>query len=355
MAREWHKGPKRPDRRKTDTPACPMTTAAPEFSIVLPAHNEAANIAPMVAALRAELKPLGSAEILFVNDGSSDRTLDELRLAAAGNSGVRYISFTRNFGHQAALRAGLQAARGKAVILMDADFEHPPQLVRELVAKWRDGFKVVGARRIDDPVRVSAFKRTTSQWYYKLLDAIGDVRIEPGSADFMLLDRIVADQVNALDDHDLFLRGVVRWFGYPYASVPFQRGKRHSGESKYDLRRMIELALAGIAGHSLRPLRFAIYLALGFAGIGFLFVIYSIISFYFVQHTVAGWTSIMAAIAILGAAQLLVLGIFGEYLGRILREARKRPNYMIAETEVSRPAEKPVAKPRGKAKLTPPA
>ncbi len=315
-----------------------MSADSPEFSVVLPAHNEADNIAPLCAALKAELAPLGSYEIIFVNDGSTDRTLEELRALAVSEARVRYVSFTRNFGHQAALRAGLQHARGTAVVVMDSDFEHPPQLIRELVAKWREGFKVVGAQRIDDAESVSLLKRVTSNMYYRLLDAIGDVRIEPGSADYMLLDRVVVDQVNALDDYDLFLRGMVRWFGYPLTTVPYNRGRRQSGESKYTLRRMIELAVTGIAGHSLRPLRFAIYLALGFAATGFLFVIYSIVSFYFVQHTVAGWTSIMAAIAILGAAQLLVLGIFGEYLGRILREARKRPNYLIAETEVDKPA-----------------
>ena len=205
------------------------------------------------------------------------------------------------------------------------------------MAKWRAGFKTVGAQRIDDAENVSLFRRVTSTLYYRLLDTIGDVHIEPGSADYMLLDRVVVDSVNALVDHDLFLRGIVRWFGYPLARVPYHRGVRASGESKYTLRRMIELAVSGIAGHSLRPLRFAIYLALAFAGIGFLFIIYSIVSFYFVQHTVAGWTSIMAAIAILGAAQLIVLGVFGEYLGRVMREARKRPNYIIAETEAEAP------------------
>jgi polyisoprenyl-phosphate glycosyltransferase len=326
-----------------------MAAAPPEFSIVLPAHNEAGNIAPMCAALKAELAPLGSYEIIFVNDGSTDRTLAAIR-AAAREAGVRYVSFTRNFGHQAALRAGLRHARGAALIVMDADFEHPPQLIRELVAKWREGFKVVGAQRIDDAENVSLLKRVTSYLYYRLLDTIGDVRIEPGSADYMLLDRVVVDSVNDLEDHDLFLRGMVRWFGYPLTAVPYHRGVRASGESKYTLRRMIELAVTGIAGHSLRPLRFAIYLALGFAGIGLLFVVYSIVSFYFVQHTVAGWTSIMAAIAILGAAQLLVLGVFGEYLGRILRETRKRPNYIVAETEADKPMAKAAEKVRSRAK-----
>ncbi len=315
-----------------------MGDITPEFSVVLPAHNEAESIAPMCAALHDELAPLGSYEIIFVDDGSTDNTLAEIRAAAARQPAVRYISFTRNFGHQPALRAGLRHARGAAVIVMDADFEHPPQVIRELVDEWRTGFKVVGARRIDDPKAVSLLKRATSNLFYRLLDAIGDVRIEPGSADFMLLDRVAVDAVNALDAQDVFLRGMVRWFGYPSASVPFQRGTRRSGESKYTLTRMIELAVSGIAGHSLRPLRFAIYLALAFAGIGLMFIVYSLISFYFVRHTVAGWTSIMAAIAILGAAQLLVLGIFGEYLGRILSETRRRPTYIIAETEADWPA-----------------
>jgi dolichol-phosphate mannosyltransferase len=289
-----------------------MGDVTPEFSVVLPAHNEAGSITPMCAALRDELAPLGTFEIIFVDDGSTDTTLAEIKAAAARDPAVRFVSFTRNFGH-------------------------PPEIIRELVAKWREGFKVVGARRIDDRKAVSWSKRVTSTLYYRLLDTIGDVRIEPGSADFMLLDRVAVDAVNALDNQDLFLRGMVRWFGYPETSVPFQRGTRRSGESKYTLARMIELAVSGIAGHSLRPLRFAIYLALGFAGIGLLFIVYSLVSFYFVQHTVAGWTSIMAAIAILGAAQLLVLGIFGEYLGRILSETRRRPNYIVAETEAGRP------------------
>jgi polyisoprenyl-phosphate glycosyltransferase len=159
------------------------------------------------------------------------------------------------------------------------------------------------------------------------------VNIEPGSANYMLLDRVVVDAVNRIEDQDLFLRGVVRWLGYPLASVPFRQGLRLHGDTKYSLRHMIELAVTGIALHSVRPLRFAIWLALGFAAVGACLVVYSIVSFLFVQHTVAGWTSIMAAIAILGAAQLLVLGIVGEYVARILRETRKRPSYVVAETE----------------------
>ncbi len=314
----------------------PLGAPPPEFSIVLPAHNEAANVAPMVAALKTIAAPLGRLEIIFVDDGSSDGTLTALRAASTGDPAVRYVAFTRNFGHQAALRAGLRYARGRAVIVMDADFEHPPELIPELVAAWRAGAAIAATQRNDDEAQVSAGKRLTSRLYYRLLDAIGDVRIAPGSADYMLLDRAVVEIINGLEDQEIFLRGLVRWLGFPMVTVPFSRGLRREGDSKYSLRRMVELAISGIAAHSVRPLRFAIWLALGFAALGMLFVVYSIVSFLFVQHTVAGWTSIMAAIAILGAAQLLVLGIVGEYVGRILRETRRRPSYVVVETEADR-------------------
>jgi dolichol-phosphate mannosyltransferase len=324
--------------------ALAIAARPPDFSIVLPARNEVANIAPMVAALREVMAPLGRFEIIYIDDGSDDGTLTLLRVAAAADPSVRYLSLTRNFGHEAAIRAGLSHARGRAVIVMDADLEHPPALIPDLVKEWRRGFKIVTAQRIGYELTVPWLKRAMSRLYYRVLDALGDINIEPGSANFMLLDRVVVDAVSRIEDQDLFLRGVVRWLGYPLISVPFRQSLRQHGDSKYSLRRMIELAVTGIALHSVRPLRFAIWLALGFAALGGLFVVYSIVSFLFVQHTVAGWTSIMAAIAILGAAQLLVLGIVGEYVGRILRETRKRPSYVVAETEADREAEADVTR-----------
>jgi glycosyltransferase involved in cell wall biosynthesis len=324
--------------------ALAIAARLPDFSIVLPARNEVANVAPMVAALREVMAPLGRFEIIYVDDGSDDGTLTVLREAAAADASVRYLSLTRNFGHEAAIRAGLSHARGRAVIVMDADLEHPPAVIPDLVKEWRRGFKIVTAQRVGYQLRVPWLKRATSRLYYRVLDALGDINIEPGSANFMLLDRVVVDAVNRIEDQDLFLRGVVRWFGYPLISVPFRQSLRQHGDSKYSARRMIELAITGIALHSVRPLRFAIWLALGFAALGGLFVVYSIVSFLFVRHTVAGWTSIMAAIAILGAAQLLVLGIVGEYVGRILRETRKRPSYVVAETEADRETEADVTR-----------
>jgi polyisoprenyl-phosphate glycosyltransferase len=314
----------------------------PEFSIVLPAYNEAGNIAPMAATLKSILVTLGASEIIFVNDGSSDETLPAIREAALDPQ-IRYISFTRNFGHQQALRAGLRHARGRAVVVMDADFEHPPELIPELVAAWRSGVKIVTTRRTDDKVQVSLLKRLSSNLYYRVLDSIGDVRIPPGSADFMLLDRSVVDVINRVEDQDIFLRGFVRWLGFPAATVPFSRGRRREGDTKYSWRRMFEFALVGIAAHSMRPLRIAVWLSLAFVAIGVLLLAYTLFIFFFMEGVVLGWSSIMAAISILGAAQLFVLGVLGEYIGRILQETRRRPSYVVAETEMRHEAHAAVA------------
>ncbi|CAL8974807.1 putative glycosyltransferase [Rhodoplanes serenus] len=309
----------------------------PLLSIVLPAFNEAGNVGPMAARLGEVAGALGRIEIIFVDDCSRDGTLAALRRLAAADPRIRYVSFTRNFGHQSALRAGLRHATGDAVVLMDCDFEHPPELIPEMVARWREGARIVAAQRESAPGDVSLFKRLTSRLYYRVLDAIGDVRIEPGSADFLLLDRAVVDTINGFEHHDLFLRGLVRWLGYPLVTVPYRQGVRSEGESSYTLRRMVDLAVTGIIAHSVRPLRIAIHLALAFALIGVLLLVYSVVSFLAIGHTVAGWTSIMSAIAILGAGQFLVLGIIGEYVGRVLRETRRWPAFLIAETEASPP------------------
>jgi dolichol-phosphate mannosyltransferase len=176
-------------------------------------------------------------------------------------------------------------------------------------------------------------KRAASRLFYRTLDALGDVQIEPGSADFMLLDRVALDVINRLEDQDVFLRGLVRWLGFPLATVSYVQGKRQAGDSKFTLRRMLDLAVTGLVAHSVKPLRMAIHLALIFASIGLLLLLYSIVSFLWIGHTVAGWPSIIAVIAILGSGQFLVLGIIGEYIGRILRETRRRPVYVIAATE----------------------
>jgi dolichol-phosphate mannosyltransferase len=215
---------------------------------------------------------------------------------------------------------------------MDCDFEHPPEIVPSLVAEWRRGAKVVVTKRLDTNHATSALKRLGSRLFYRMLDAIGDVRIEPGSADFLLLDRSAVEAVNGFEDHEIFLRGLVRWLGFPLAKVSYAPGARRSGESKFTLRRMADFAVSGIVAHSITPLRLAIHLSLIFAAVGVLLLVYSVVSLIWIHHTVAGWTSLMSAIAILGAGQFLVIGIIGEYIGRILRQTRRWPIYVVAET-----------------------
>jgi polyisoprenyl-phosphate glycosyltransferase len=310
-----------------------MNLSRPFLSVVLPVYNEERNVAAMAARLAEIAGPLGRFEILFIDDCSTDRTLAEVKTLAEHDPRIRFVAFTRNFGHQAALRAGLRYARGDAVVLMDCDFEHPPELIPAMIAEWRGGAKIVVTERVTAPRQVSLLKSLSSRLFYRLLDSIGDVRIEPGSADFLLLDRTAVDTINGFETRELFLRGLVRWLGYPLAKLTFTQGVRQVGESKFTLRRMIDFAAMGIIAHSIKPLRIAIHLSLVFAAVGVLLLVYSIVSFLWIGHTVAGWTSIMSAIALLGAGQFLVLGIIGEYLGRLLGETRKWPIYLVAETE----------------------
>ena len=309
--------------------------AVPEISIVLPALNEAANLPAMFERLAGVLRDVAY-EVIVVDDGSTDATLATVKRCAAGDPAVHYVSFTRNFGHQQALRAGLRYSRGRAVVVMDADLQHPPELITQLAAKWREGYDVAATRRTDSEA-TGAAKSLTSRWFYALISRIGDVEIEAGSADFVLMDRRVVDVINAIEDQDIFIRGLLPWLGFKTAKIDYVPAERLHGASKYSFRRMVEFAVAGIMAHSIRPLRLSIWLALLAAGFGVVLLIYSIVSFLFIESTVHGWTSMVAAISILGAAQLLVLGIIGEYVGQILRETRRRPAYVVRDTNCDKP------------------
>ena len=251
-----------------------MDAPRPRVSVVLPSYNEEQNVAAMAKALGEVLAPFGSFEIVFVNDASTDGTLAEIKRLAAQDHRIRFVSFTRNFGHQAALRAGLVHVRGEAAILMDCDFEHPVELVPRLIAEWQRGAKIVVTVRESAPGQLSFGKRVTSRAFYRLLDAIGDVHIDPGSADFLLLDRTAIDAIGRFEGSDVFLRGLVRWLGFPLAKVNYVQGARRAGQSKFTFRHMIDFAATGIISHSIRPLRIATHLSLGFAFLGLLLLFY---------------------------------------------------------------------------------
>ena len=276
-----------------------MSLSRPCLSVVLPVCNEERNVAAMAARLAEIAAPFGRFEILFIDDCSTDGTLAEVRALAEHDPRIRFVAFTRNFGHQAALRAGLRYARGDAVVLMDCDFEHPPELIPA------NGGRVAARRQgrghragVAAAAALACSSRSRSRLFYRLLDSIGDMRIEPGSADFLLLDRTAVDTINGFETHDVFLRGLVRWLGYPLAKRHLsRRASAQAGEFKFTLRRMIDFAVMGIIAHSIKPLRIAIHLSLVFAAVGVLLLVYSIVSFLWIGHTVAGWTSIMSAIA----------------------------------------------------------
>ena len=308
------------------------------ISIVIPAYNEDRNLAVLYANVREVLdSTLGDSdwELVVVDDGSSDGTWDVLSAVSANDVRVRGVRLSRNFGHQSALMAGLAVARGRAVVLMDADMQHPPSLLPQLVRKWREGFQIVHAVRRDPP-NLSWFKRTTSRLYYRAFAFMSGVAIEPGSADFCLLDRQVVDEVLKFEEEGLFLRGVVHWVGYATASVPFDCAPRHAGTSKYNLRKMLTLGWHGVSSFSLVPLRVGIAVGLLSSTLAFLWAGYAILGWWLDDAVVPGWVSSVAATAFLFGVLFMFLAVLAEYVGRIAVEVRRRPRFLVRET--TRPA-----------------
>jgi polyisoprenyl-phosphate glycosyltransferase len=307
------------------------------LSIVVPAHNEEANVATLHAALCAVAsKTAMDAEIIFVDDGSTDQTRHRIAAIQARDERVRLVALTRNFGHQAALLAGLEQARGDAVISMDCDLQHPPSLIPEMIAAWQSGASVVETIR-DETEGASWGKRITSRLFYRFINMLSDTPITPGAADFRLLDRKPLNDLLRLQDQRLFLRGMVAWLGYPHASLHYVAGARVAGRSSYSLRRMISFAVDAITAFSAKPLRVAFYVGVIAA---LLTLCYTVLIAYraALGHVVEGWTSLMLVVLFLGATQLITLGVLGEYIGRIYDQTRSRPRYLaLEEQEADRP------------------
>jgi polyisoprenyl-phosphate glycosyltransferase len=307
------------------------------ISIVIPAYNEERNLDVLYANLREVLSAAteDDFEVVFVDDGSSDRSWDTIVALSGGDVRARGVRLSRNFGHQSALMAGLAAARGQAVVMMDADLQHPPPVVPQLIRKWREGFQIVHAVRRDPP-NVSWFKRKTSKLYYRLFSFMSGVKIEPGSADFCLLDRQVVDEVLKFEEQGLFLRGLVHWVGYATTSVPFECGERHAGTSKYSLRKMLTLGWHGVSSFSLVPLRIGIAIGLLSSTLAFLGTAYAIVGWWVDDAVVPGWASSVALTSFLFGVLFAFLAVLAEYVGRIVVEVRRRPRFLVRET--TRPA-----------------
>ncbi len=306
--------------------------ATPELSLVIPAFNEQGNLIPLYRALLSVLSELRMEwEIIFSDDGSSDGTWGEIAELNSLDGRVRGVRLSRNFGHQYALMAGLSASRGDAAISMDADMQHPPELIPELVELWRKGNLVVHTRRLD-PVSTGPFKRWSSRLYYKVFSFLSGVPMRSGMADFRLLDRQTLDEILKFPEEGLFLRGIVQWIGYKSATVEYLGRERFSGASKYTMRKMVKFAWTGITSFSLIPLRLGIYIGIITSLLAFAEMVYAVYMRLFTDSVVPGWASGVALISFLFGILFILLGLIGEYIGRILIEVRRRPRFLVSQT-----------------------
>jgi dolichol-phosphate mannosyltransferase len=328
----------------------------PILSLVLPVYNEEAIIPELDRRLRAFLAEVGGGvgaawEVIFVDDGSKDRSLTLLKELAAAEPRYKVLSLARNFGHQVAITAGLDRADGQAVVVMDADLQDPPEVVKQMLASWREGHDVVFAVRSRRHGE-SAFKKVTAAAYYRLLRAmLGGASIPVDAGDFRLMSRPVVLTLRALREQHRFVRGLVWWLGFRQAAVSYERPARFAGKTKYPLRKMLRFAIDGITSFSTVPLRMATWLGLfaglvAMAGVGW--ALYS----KFFGGVVRGWTTIMILVGLGSSAQLLMTGILGEYVGRIYEEVKRRPLYVVQDQinlpgpEAPRDARAPLPPPR---------
>jgi polyisoprenyl-phosphate glycosyltransferase len=305
------------------------TGTRPLLSVVLPVYNERETL----GALHARLLPIleqvtnGLFEVIFVNDGSRDGSEQMLDDFYHGDPRLKVIHFSRNFGHQAALQAGLDAAAGAAVALMDADLQDPPELLPEFIDYWRRGYDVVYAVRRQR--KEGWLKRAAYAVFYRTMKMLAEIEVPLDAGDFCLLDRRVVKTLTGLRERNRFLRGLRSWVGFKQIGVEYERAARHAGTPKYTLRKLVKLALSGYVGFSAAPLRAATWLGLLSAGVGFLIAVWALLTKLMGIYSPRGWASTIAVILFIGGVQLLMLGVIGEYLSRVYDEVRARPSYIV--------------------------
>ena len=300
------------------------------ISIIVPCYNEEKNVGEIAERLYSVLGEYDSYEIVFVDDGSSDQTLREIQRLRSFNESIKYVSFTRNFGHQNAIRAGLDHATGDCVVMLDADLQHPPELIREMVICWKQGYQVVNTQRKENE-SVSFLKRKTANLYYDLLNLFCEIKVERGAADFRLLDRSVVEVLRGLSEPGLFYRGIIPWLGFKQCTIPYFPNERMHGQTHYSIRKMLTLALNGITSFSVKPLRLSTIMGFFISFLTFCYGSYAIIMKIFSDETVSGWASLMTGVFFIGGIQLISLGIIGEYVGSLFVQIKRRPNYVVKE------------------------
>lgn len=309
----------------------PPSAGDVQLSVVIPVYNEAEGLPLLWEELSKALALVAEPwEVVFVDDGSRDGSWAVIERLHQRDGRVKGLRFSRNFGQQIALTAGMDAAAGAAVLMMDADLQHPPALIPELLRRWREGHEVVYTVRTNTQ-GASAAKKLTSRAFYRLINWLGGVRIEPNTADFRLLDRKAVEALRRMPEHSRFLRGMIQWLGFRQCAIPYEAPARAAGSSKYSMRRMVLLALDAVVSFSTLPLRLAFYCGLLLAGVSGCYLIYVLYVALFTSRAVPGWASVLAVVLLLGSAQLLLLGLIGEYVARIYDETRRRPLYLVMD------------------------
>jgi len=310
----------------------PTDNSAKLLSIVIPCYNEQEVITETVKRLKAFAEGLKNlqVEFIFVDDGSRDQTRTMLKSFASEDSRIKIVGFARNFGHQIAVTAGVDAARGDAVVLIDADLQDPPEVVHEMIKKWEEGYDVVYGTRTERPGE-SAFKLATARLFYRVLNKLSSVPIPLDTGDFRLMSRPVVDVLRAMPERDRFIRGMVSWVGFKQIALPYKRAQRFAGETKYPLKKMLTFAFDGILSFSSKPLELSLVLGMGITALSTLGTLGIIAQRIFVGNWVSLELIVLVAVSLLGGLQLLCMGILGQYIGRIYNEIKNRPLYTVQE------------------------
>jgi len=306
-----------------------------EISVVVPIFNEDKNIQLLYDRLLSVFKQMATSsfELLFVNDGSTDKSLTVLKQLAGADTNVRFLDLSRNFGHQIAVMAGLDNAKGESIIIIDADLQDPPELIPKLLQRKKQGFDVVYAKR-KTRKNEGLPKKVTARLFYRLLDSITTIPIPLDTGDFRVVSRRVVDVLKQMPEQEKFLRGQIAWMGFDQSFVEYDRDGRHAGDTGYTWRKMIRFALDGITSFSDFPLKLATLSGFIVSFISFLLMIYALYSRFILKVYEPGWTSLMLSVLFIGGIQLLAVGIIGEYIGRISNNVKKRPLYLIKETSL---------------------
>lgn len=304
-----------------------------QYSVVVPMFNEEEVIEETYKRLKEVMDQTHEAyELVFVNDGSRDRTAEIMSRIAEQDSHVRMLDFSRNFGHQIAITAGMDYAAGAAIVVIDADLQDPPSVILQMIEKWKEGYEVVYGKRLKRKGE-TLFKKTTAKFFYRLLRNMTNVDIPVDTGDFRLIDRKVADVLRGLKEKNRFVRGLVSWVGFRQTSVEYVREERWAGETKYPLKKMLRFAMDGITSFSHKPLRLATYLGFGLSGLSFVYLLIVLFQALFTNSTQPGWASIVAINLLFNGIVLILLGIIGEYIGRIYDESKDRPLYIVKEVK----------------------